>query len=422
MDRCPQFQTRLAPFFHFLAFLFTHDHYIMDNRKSPAFTGLFRHSEGLSHQETAPKKYVGILYHCGGDNGHLVDLVSVAATGQIIDGRGQALQDGAVGLEAAQALGDLVADVAGLDVGEDEGVGVAGHGRAGELQLAHFGSHGGIELHLAVDGQLGSHFLGHDGSVVAQLHGAALAGAVGGEAQHGDLGIDAEDLGGAGGLDGHLGQLLGGGQGHVAFLVNAVLVAQVDGAVAHGQLLFAPDQDEAGGHQMGALLGFHQLQSGTDGIGSGIGSAAQQRIGVAHLHQHGAEVVALGKGLAAVLGGHFALAELHHLVYHLVHLGIGGGVDDLHALNVEAALFGIGLDFLHVADEDGGQEAALHQASGSLQDPGIMALGEDDLSGVRLQSLDHSIEHDNLLQIYGPKPLFSPFYYSAVPCPAQPFF
>ena len=42
--RCPQFQTRLAPFFHFLAFLFTHDHYIMDNRKSPAFTGLFRHS------------------------------------------------------------------------------------------------------------------------------------------------------------------------------------------------------------------------------------------------------------------------------------------------------------------------------------------------------------------------------------------
>ena len=43
--RCPQFQTRLAPFFHFLAFLFTHDHYIMDNRKSPALTGLFRHSE-----------------------------------------------------------------------------------------------------------------------------------------------------------------------------------------------------------------------------------------------------------------------------------------------------------------------------------------------------------------------------------------
>ena len=43
--RCPQFQIRLAPFFHFEAFLFTHDHYIMDNRKSPALTGLFRRSE-----------------------------------------------------------------------------------------------------------------------------------------------------------------------------------------------------------------------------------------------------------------------------------------------------------------------------------------------------------------------------------------
>ena len=37
-------------------------------------------------------------------------------------------------------------------------------------------------------------------------------------------------------------------------------------------------------------------------------------------------------------------------------------------------------------------------------------------------SLDHSIEHDNLLQIYGPKPLFSLFYYNAVPFPVQPFF
>ena len=69
--------------------------------------------------------FVFLSHHCSGDDGHLVDLVSVAATGQVIDGSGQALQDGAVGLEAAQTLGDLVADVAGLDGGEDEGVGIA---------------------------------------------------------------------------------------------------------------------------------------------------------------------------------------------------------------------------------------------------------------------------------------------------------
>ena len=65
---------------------------------------------------------MGKLYHCGGDDSHLVDLVGIAAAAQVVDGSGQTLQDGAVGLEAAQTLGDLVADVAGLDCGEDEGV------------------------------------------------------------------------------------------------------------------------------------------------------------------------------------------------------------------------------------------------------------------------------------------------------------
>ena len=60
----------------------------------------------------------------GGDEAHLVDLVGVAATGQVVDGSIQALQDGAVGSVAAQTLCDLVADVAGLDAGEDEGVGL----------------------------------------------------------------------------------------------------------------------------------------------------------------------------------------------------------------------------------------------------------------------------------------------------------
>ena len=165
---------------------------------------------------------------------------------------------------------------------------------------------------------------------------------------------------------------------------------------------------------MSALLGLHQLQSGTDGIGSGVGSAAQQGVGIAHLHQHGAEVVALGQSLAAVLGGHLALAELHHLVHHLVHLGIGSGVDDLHALDVEAALGSIGLDLVHIANEDGGQEAALNQTSGGLQDTGIVALSKDDLPGIGLQSFDHCIKHEIFLQFMSRSPFFR-LYYSAHP-------
>ena len=98
------------------------------------------------------------------------------------------------------------------------------------------------------------HLLSLDDSVVAQSDGAALAGALGGEAQHGDLRVDAEQLCGLGGLNGHLSQL--GSSGHLDFaggLVDGVGVVDVDGAVAHGnalQALFAAVavQDEAGAH------------------------------------------------------------------------------------------------------------------------------------------------------------------------------
>ena len=85
---------------------------------------------------------VGSLGLAGSDQAHLVDLVCVAATGQVVDGSVQALQDGAVSCVAAQTLGDLVADVAGLDAGEDEGVGLTSHLAALALDLCNFGSNG----------------------------------------------------------------------------------------------------------------------------------------------------------------------------------------------------------------------------------------------------------------------------------------
>ena len=75
----------------------------------------------------------------GSDQSHLVDLIRIAATGQVVDGSIQPLQDGTVSLIATQTLCDLVADVAGIDIGEDEGVGIAGNLAAGSLQLANLG-------------------------------------------------------------------------------------------------------------------------------------------------------------------------------------------------------------------------------------------------------------------------------------------
>ena len=269
----------------------------------------------------------------------------------------------------------------------------------GELQLADDRGDGGVKLHLAVDLQLGRELLGDDGGVVAERDRAALAGALGGEAQHGDLRIHAEDLGGLGGLDGDLRQLLRSGEGDLTGgLVDVVLIVDVDGAVAHGEHLVAAHHDEAGAHKVGALLGLDQLQRRTDGVRGGIGRAAEQCIGHAHLHEHGAEVVALLEVGAHVLHFHLALAQVEHALRHLVHLVIGGGIDDLETLDVKAAGLGRSLHVLDIADKDRRQEAALLQAGSGLEDAGVGALGVDDLARIGFENFNQIFKHGVFLQ------------------------
>ena len=267
----------------------------------------------------------GLLGQRGGDDGHGVDLLGVAAAGEVVDRGVQTQQNGSIGVKAAQALGNLITNVARINVGENKGVGIAGHGRAGELELAHGGGDGGVELHLAVDGQVGGGSLGLGAGVAHLVHSVTLAGALGGVAQVGHLGVNAEGFGALGALQADLHQLVLRG-------------VDVDGAVAHGQHSVVAhalaDHNEAGGDDFILGLGLDELQGGADGVGGGVGGAAQQTVGHAHLYQHGAEVVALHQGGAALVGGHLAAAQRHHLLHHLVHVGIGGGVDDLSTPDV----------------------------------------------------------------------------------------
>ncbi len=135
---------------------------------------------------------------------------------------------------------------------------------------------------------------------------------------------------------------------------------------------------------MRAGAGLDKLQGGAHSIGGGVGGAAQKRVGVTQLYQHGAKVVAFGKGFAAVLLGHFALAQLYHFGNHFIHLFVGSGVENFHALDVEAAFCRSGLDFLHIAHQNGGKEAALDQTVGRLQNPGVGTFGKDDFPGIGL--------------------------------------
>ena len=109
------------------------------------------------------------------------------------------------------------------------------------------------------------------------------------EAQDSDLRVDAEQLSGLSGLDSH--QPASGRSSDLDLagsLIDGISVVDVDGAVTHSdalQALFAAVtvQNEAGAHQMSALLGLDQLQSGTDSVGGG--GDAQQAVSLAHLDQ-----------------------------------------------------------------------------------------------------------------------------------------
>ena len=144
---------------------------------------------------------------------------------------------------------------------------------------------------------------------------------------------------------------------------------------------------------MRARLGLDELEGGPHGVRRRVGRAAQQGVGLAHLHQHGAEVVRLLQRGGAILDAHLALAQGDHGLDHLAEALVVLGVDDLKALDVEAALGGSGLDLVCVADEDGGEEAAGLQPRGAFEDAGVRALGVDYLARVFLEYLNKVLKH-----------------------------
>ena len=47
-----------------------------------------------------------VLAQAGGDDGHGVDLLGIAAAGEVVDGGVEALQDGAVSIKGTHALAE----------------------------------------------------------------------------------------------------------------------------------------------------------------------------------------------------------------------------------------------------------------------------------------------------------------------------
>ncbi len=79
------------------------------------------------------------------------DVGDGAAAGEVGDGEIEALEDGAGDGEASKLFEGFVEKVAGVEVGSNEDIGLAGDGGGGEFFGSDGGIESGIELHFAVD-------------------------------------------------------------------------------------------------------------------------------------------------------------------------------------------------------------------------------------------------------------------------------
>lgn len=103
---------------------------------------------------TGPFSWFDLLGEFGHDFDGQDDVGGGATAGEVGNGKIEALEDGAGDMEAGDVLEGFVEDVTGVEVGDDEDVGMAGNGRIGEFLLSNFWIYGGVELHFAIQENL----------------------------------------------------------------------------------------------------------------------------------------------------------------------------------------------------------------------------------------------------------------------------
>lgn len=240
----------------------------------------------------------GHLVLQGGDGGDSDDIVNGAAAAEVIDRLGAALEKRAVGLSFGEALGELIRNVTGIEIGENEDVGFAGDGATGGFFRADGGNNGGVGLELAINHEMGRTLFDDVRSSDDFVNDGIFAAAFGGEGEHGDNGLDADE-GAAGfrGDDGDVGELFSRG-----IRYDAAIGIDEHAVVAVGAI--GDDHEEATGESLDAGFSFEDVEGGADSVGGAVGGASDVAIGEAFANAHGGDVEVILESFGSFIRGH----------------------------------------------------------------------------------------------------------------------
>src|SRR5574344_1688450 len=217
------------------------------------------------------------------------DVLGAAAARQVVHGLRKALEVRSDRIRPAEALRDLVSDVAGVEVGEDEDVGVALDRAIRVLQLAGCGDDRGVELHLAVhrDARLGEPRLRELDGLLDLLDELSGGGALGGEGEIRDARL----------VSGEVLVRLRSGEADVDELLGRRIgihgaVAEREHAVARRGGL-AKVEDEAARRGLDALLCAQRMERRAEHVARRGDRAGDESVAAPELDHHAAEVDAL---------------------------------------------------------------------------------------------------------------------------------
>ena len=251
---------------------------------------------------------------------------------------------------------------------------MAGHWASLRFGGTDFRNDRGVELHFAVQREIGGHFVGETGRLLHFRHEFMLRAALRGEGEQGDFRLfdAAQDMGSFRRRNGDARQFLRRGAGDD----DAI---RIDQQTVVAEALVGAVQQEAGGDDLDAGLRLDDLQGGAEHVASRVDGAGDETVGVAELDHHDTIIHRIGHKLFRLFfRDAFRLAQFVEGVRVFRRLRAGQRIDDFDVGDIHAFFRRDGFDACGIAQQDRTGDFFLHDFDGGLHRARFVAFRQDD--------------------------------------------